>query len=310
MKIVIILTLVFLANLGFVEPVSASSECYGYGASNREWPSATYIRYAQIYTPTVASDLVSVTMPVYSNSGAAGNFHFQIVETTGGVPNGSVVAGSVVQIPSNSAPDFSVGSGQSFVCGSERANQTFTFASPINLSVGTIYAFSIHQTGTGNPGTISSVTGFPSIVPTLGYKCDGVLAGHCNLSEWALTEFPGGSGINFDIVYSVENELIDPTSADGKVDGWIQQLREYLRLADPDGGMLFSIGVVGIVFIVGLMNHIPFAIMALINTILVGIFARAGIMPPWILIAVVAVAGFAIVMKIANTGSGGNSSEI
>ena len=289
----------------FILPARAAQEsCFGAGSTNREINSQTWTRFLQLYVPTTASPLVAVYVNVYGGSGA-GSINFQIVETTGGVPNDTIIAGSIVQTATLLLPDESIGIGQKFDCRELREIQRFEFPAPVSLNVGQTYAFSVHQTGVGNSGTIGHVTGFPSLVPLTGWKCTGTIPARCDTTEMALNEFPAASGINWDLVYSVENLTVDGSSQDGKIDGHIANLREYLKLDSANGGMLFGIAVVGIIFVVGLIRKIPFVVLALMNAIFVGIFARAEIVPPWILLAVVPVAGISLVLTLSS-GRGSN----
>lgn len=303
MKILVILFAVLAVTFVTAETVSAAGECYGFGASTREDGLSTQSRMGQQYVQDVPGLLSSVSVNIYGESIATGSVSFSIHETTAGLPNGTIVPGSVVSIASNTLPDFPVGTGQAFRCGDIKPNQTFVFAAPLALNPGQMYAFVFYQTTTFQPVTVGWVQEFPSIAPLEGVDCIGV--GCPSHSGWALTDFLGQ---NYDMVYSVETDIVDAVSNDGKIDGHIQVLREYLRLDSTDGGMIFGLIVVAIIFIIGLMSQVPFMVVAFFNLILVGILSRASIMPPWILIAVVMVAGVAVLFKLVQ-GTGSKSNE-
>ncbi len=285
---------------------AAQESCFGFGSSNRVVNSQTWTRYLQLYVPSTASPLTAIYINVYtSDPASAGNINVQIVETTGGVPNDTIVAGSIVQVATNTLDVEPLGTSQAFDCRNLDELQRFEFAAPISLNVGQTYAISVHQTGVGNGGRFAHVTGFPSIAPLTGWKCTGTIPARCDTTEMALNEFPAASGVNWDIVYSIENATVDGSSQSGKIDGHIENLREYLKLDGANGGMLFGIAIVAMIFVVGLMRGIPFVVLALMNTIFMGIFARAEIVPPWILLAVVPVAGISLVLTLS-TGRGSN----
>lgn len=302
MRYLLIVALAFLVSVSASGVAHASTTCYGFGSSNNERQLSTSLRYSQTFVAPLAA-VVSASFNIYGNPADAGTFFHQIVETTAGVPNTTVVSGSGVTRAVADVPDAVVGVGQAFTCGSIPALQTFTYSSPVLLVAGDIYALSIHQTGGTSLGRLGVVTGFPSIAVGEGYTTENVSP------NWQLTEFPGGSGINFDTVYSLVDETVDINNNDGKIDGHIQNLREYLKLDNTEGGLMFGLGIVSIIFMIGLMSRIPFLIVAVFNLVLVGIFSRAQIMPPWVLLAVVAVAGIAVVFRMIEGRQGGKQSE-
>lgn len=303
MKYLLIVVAVLSVSFFTAETVSAAGECYGFGSSTDEGGLSTQARLGQQYIQDVPGDLVSVSLNIYASPITTGFFNFQIQETTAGVPNSTIVAGSIVQIAGSTVPDGVIGTGQAFLCGAVPTVQKFVFAAPISLTPGQMYAFTIYNTTTFQPTVIGFVRNFPSIAPLEGLSCVG--AGCTSHSGWIVNTFGGD---NYDIVFDVETNIVDVVSNDGKIDGHIQVLREYLKLDSVDGGMIFGIVIVAIIFIIGLMSKVPFMVVAFFNLILVGIFSRASIMPPWILIAVVMIAGIAILFKLLQ-GSGGQQNE-
>ena len=183
MKILIASLIVFVFLVVNTQPASATQECYGYGKSTNQVGSQTWVRYLQTFTPLTTARIVSIAVNVYSTPSSGGNMNLQIVETTAGVPNDTIIAGSIVQTASNLFPDEPVGSGQAFDCENIREIQVFTFTTPIQLTQGQTYAVSWHQTGTGNDGKMVFVAGFPSVAPGIGWKCSGVPAARCDTTE-------------------------------------------------------------------------------------------------------------------------------
>ncbi len=280
----------------------AAQQCFGYGATTHENPLASGGRYGQQYTPGFPTGLLSVTMNISGHPANTGFFHFQIHETTAGVPNSTIVAGSVVQITSSTVPDRAIGTAQAFDCESLPPGTTFTFAAPVVLTAGQMYAFTVYQTTTFQDAQQGFVSGdFPGIAPGEGLEC---LGGTCS-THVGWTTFTHG-GFNADIVYSLENELVVAgDGADTKIDSRILQFREFLQLTGDTGGLIFALGIVGLIFLFGLAWGVPFPILGMMTTMLVAAFARAEIIEPWIVLAVVAVAGMALVFKIGS-GSGGS----
>lgn len=273
----------------------ASTECYGIPASTRQTGLTTQSRFAQQYYKNSPGNLISVAVNIGSLiTPGSGNVYFTIQETTAGLPNGSVVAGSLVSKGVGVLPYREVGVGQVFACGDIPDFQTFTFSSPLELTPGELYALIVHADVSSNV-TVGWVQGIEEIVPEKGMDCIGSPC--ISHTGWDFTDFLGD---NYDMVYSIETDIVDAVSTDGKIDGHIENLREYLKLEGDVGGTLFSLAVIAIIFILGLRAEIPFIILAMINAILAGVFARKDILPPWILLAVVALAGMALVFMIAN----------
>lgn len=272
----------------------ASTECYGIPASTRETPVTTQNRFGQQYYKNAPGKLLSVSVNIGSTiTPGSGNTRFQIQETTAGLPNGNVVAGSEVTRGVGILPYRAIGLGQSFECGNIPDFQKYTFASPVELVTGDLYALIIYA-DIGADASVGWVQGIESIVPEKGLDCVGSPC--ISHTGWGFTTY---LGYNFDMVYSVETDIVDAVSTDGKIDSHIDNLREYLKLEGDVGGTLFSLAVIAIIFILGLRAEIPFIILAMINAILAGVFARKDILPPWILLAVVALAGIALVFMIA-----------
>lgn len=306
MKILIFMLAILAFSVVTTDIAYAVQTCVGVGATTREDPSSSSARTMQSFIAPSAP-ITSITWNVYGDPAETDNWHLQILNMSGGLPDPtSIVAGSIIQIPIDESPDEPVGTGQAFVCSEidepKMQSQTFTYVTPVNLTPGVEYAISVHETGTFGLGTTGYFTGFPSVVPGTGFNCSSSCT---NIFE---TQFPGGSGINYDYMYSFNDEVIEVNSNDGKIDGQIQQLREYLELDGTDGGLMFGLGIMGIIFAIGLMSKVPFLIVAMLNLLLVGIFSRAQIMPPWVILAVVAVAGIAVIFRmIGGTNRSGQS---
>ncbi len=272
----------------------ASTECYGIPASTREQGLSTQSRFGQQYYKDSPGKLISVAVNIGSQvTPGSGNVHFSIQETTAGLPNGSIVAGSTVSKGVGVLPYRAIGVGQAFACGDIPDFQTFTFASPLELTPGDLYALIIHA-DIGSNVSVGWVQGIEEIVPEQGMDCIGSPC--ISHTGWDFTDFLGD---NFDMVYSIETDIVEASTTDGKIDSHIENLREYLKLEGDVGGTLFSLAVIALIFILGLRAEIPFIILAMINAILAGVFARKEILPPWILLAVVALAGLALVFMIA-----------
>ena len=308
-KILIILVAVFAVTFVTAQTAHAAETCYGAGSTSREDATSSIAWRFQTFTAG-SSPYTAVTLNMYGTAAETHNWHLSFVETVGGVPDGgSPVAGSTVQIPVSQTPDLPVGFSQEFVCSesdeAKMLSQTFTFAAPVALTPGVVYAIQIHETGTFGTGTIGYNTGIPAAIPGEGYFCTSITQPCSGLA--GLNQFPGGSGINYDYMYILHDEIVDVNTNDGKIDGQIQQLREYLQLDGTDGGLMFGLIVMSVVFAIGLVSKIPFLIVAMLNLLLVGIFSRAEIMPPWVVLAVVAVAGIAVIFRLIGGGSRGQN---
>ena len=311
MKILIIALAVFAVTFVTAETALAVETCYGAGSTSREDATSSIAWRFQTFTAG-SSPYTAVSMNLYGTAAETHFWHLSFVETVGGVPHGGMpVAGSTVQIPVSQTPDQPTGFGQDFVCSesgdAKIQSQTFTFAAPVVLTPGVVYAIQIHETGTFGTGTIGYNTGIPSAIPGEGYFCTSITQPCSGLA--GLNEFPGGSGINYDEMYILYDEIVEINTNDGKIDGQIQQLREYLELDGTDGGLMFGLGVMSIIFAIGLMSKVPFLMVAMLNLLLVGIFSRAEIMPPWVILAVVAVAGIAVIFRLIGGSGRGAQNE-
>lgn len=299
--IAIFFVAVALVFAGDSNPVfAAQAVCYDIAVTTDEKTMSSQQRYAQQYTPQNDIEIVSMSFNVYGNLADVGDFVVWISETSAGLPTGVMVTGSLVNKPSNVVPDKPVGAQQEFICADQPTiNHTFNFAGSVFLTGGTMYALVLyHETGS-QTSTFGFVRNAPDTAEGSGLSCTGV---NCpSHIGWQVNTFGGD---NYDIVFSLEDQYIDPAAepSDGKIDGQIDRFREYLKLDGDVGGLLFSLVVISFVFAIGLYWKIPFIVIALFNTMAVGAAARAGIMPPWILMAVIAVAGLALVFALANRG--------
>lgn len=310
MKYLLILVIIVLAIFIFFvrsDTANAATECYGIGASTHENNLTTQSRIGQQYTPDGIIILSSVSVNIWTPTFApsqTGFYHFQIHETTAGIPNSTIVAGSIVQISASTVPVAAVGTAQAFICGSIPTHQIFTFASPITLNSGQTYAFAMHKT-TGDGGSVGYIQGFPDIAPESGLTCTG--AGCITHTGWALSDH---GGVNYDMVFSLENDLIEPTVRDGKIDGHVLEFRQYLQLDGVTGGFVFVMGLVAILYVLGMRSNVPFVAMSMLNLLLVGVFTLNKTMPEWVLLAVSGIAGLAVVLKIfGNRQQGGSVNE-
>lgn len=301
--IVLAISFVFLG--GNVPVADAAQTCYQMSASTRENGLAIGSRFGQQYMHETAADLVSVSVPVTKTyTPGSGDVFFTIQETTAGLPNGNVVAGSLVSKSVSVFSQATPGVEQAFICDSIPIIQTFTFASPITLTTGTMYAFIVHA-NTGSNATVGWVQEFENVAPLLGLDCIGSpCASH---TGWDFTDF---LGYNFDMTYSIEDVYVDLGNTDGKIDGQIANLREWAKLDDETGGLIFTVIVMLIIFIGGMKVHIPFVIIGSVNALLMGAFTLATITPPWILVTSIGMVGIAIIAKMAGLGNRSDSSEV
>ncbi len=304
MKYLLILTIGFLVVLFGSSPANAATECYGIGGSTHELSLSTQSRFGQQFTPdgttTISEVAVNIWVPTFSPT-PTGFFHFQIHETTAGIPNSTIVAGSQVQIAVGDVPVRGVGTPQAFICGSIPTFQKFVFASPIALNSGQVYAFAIHRT-TGDGGVVGYVKDFPLIAPQSGLTCTG--APCVSHTGWALSDH---GGVNFDMIYSLENDLIEGSVRTGKIDGHVAEFREFLQLDNESGGFIFVMGFIALLFLLMLSINVPFIPLSMLAVLVIGIFTGLGIMPAWILLSVTGIAGFAMVLKIFGSRRGDSS---
>lgn len=306
MKYLLIVLAVSFVFLGGNVPVAdAAQTCYQMGASTREQGLTTQNKFGQQYIHETAADLVSVSLPITKTyTPGSGNVYFEIQETSGGLPTGSAVAGSFV---SKNVVGFSQavpGVEQAFICDSIPEIQTFTFSSPITLTTGTMYAFVVWA-NLGSNATAGWVQEFENVAPLLGLDCVGV---NCTSDiGWDFTDFLGD---NFDLTYSVEDAYVDLPTTDGKIDGQIANFRAWSKLDDETGGLIFTVIVMLVIFVVGMKLHVPFIIVGAVNALLIGAFTLAEITPPWILITSIGMVGFAILAKMAGLGNRSDSNEI
>ena len=301
--IVLVMSFVFLG--GNVPVADAAQTCYQMSASTRQDGLSTQSRFGQQYIHETAADLVSVSVPVTkSYTPGTGNVYFSIQNTTAGLPNGNIVAGSQVTKPVSGFSQALVGVEQAFICDSIPEIQTFTFASPITLNTGTMYAFIMHA-DIGSNATVGWVQEFENVAPLLGLDCNGSPC--ISHTGWDFTDF---LGFNYDMTYSVEDLYVDLSSTDGKIDGQIANLREWSKLDNPTGGLIFTVIVLLIIFIVGMRAKIPFVVIGSVNALLMGAFTLKGISPPWILITTIGMVGIAIIAKMAGLGNRSDSNEV
>lgn len=301
----IVLTVSFLFFGENVSVANAAQTCYQMSASTRETGLSTQQKLGQQYIHESSGPLVSVSMNIYGNPTNTGSFRFSIHETSGGLPTAVEVAGSVVTIASNTVPDGAVGVEQAFICDSIPVLQTFTFASPVALTTGVMYAFTVYQTTTFQDAQVGWVQEFENVAPLAGLICTG--AGCTTDTGWALTDF---LGFNYDMIYSVDDLFVDLPNTDGKIDGQIANFREWSKLDDSTGGLIFTVIVMLVIFVFGMKRKIPFLILGGVNALLIGAFTLADITPPWILLTSIGMVGVAIIAKLAGLGSRGESNEV
>lgn len=295
--IVVVFAVVFIGDDTVVK--AAQGDCYGSPFSTREQGLSTQSRFGQQYQSPVPITLTSISLNIYADVGTTAFFSFEIQETTAGLPNGTGVA-AFEQIDASTVPDGAVGIGQAFNCGSIPTIQKFTFAAPVDLNGGQMYAFVLHGTTGAGSKTNGWVQNSEGIVPLQGLTCTG--AGCLTDIGWALSTFGGD---NFDMWYSLETQFVDPADVgDITIDIHIDNLRKFLKLDGENGGLVFSLGVLAILIFFGMRFGIPFSIVAMMGAMFTGMLAMAGIMPGWILLAVVSVAGLGLVLKITGGKSG------
>lgn len=300
--IVLAMSFVFLG--GNVPVADAAQTCYQMSASTRQQGLTTQNRFGQQYVHNSGADLVSVSVPVFkSYTPGSGGVYFQIQETTAGLPNGNIVAGSEVSKNVDEMAQSVPGIEQAFICDSIPERQVFTFTTPITLTTGTMYAFIIYAS-IGSNAVAGWVQEFENVAPLLGLDCVGSpCISHVG---WDFTTFLGS---NFDLTYSVEDAFVDLPTTDGKIDGQIANLREWSTLDDETGGLIFTVIVMLIIFIAGLKMKIPFVIVGSVNALLMGAFTLGDITPPWVLITSIGMVGLAIIAKMAGLGNRGDSSN-
>lgn len=281
---------------------AAQGDCYGFSFSDRQTTLSTYSKLAQQWTPSQDISVTGVAFNIYGDPGDDGLFFMEVQGTSAGLPDGSIVSGTSVNKDADTVPGGVEGAGRAFVCSAIPDIQRFDFASPVSFTGGVMYALIIYHTLPGGaPVGVSWVTYAPTTAPLSGLRCTGSPC--VGNTGWEITDFDGE---NYDTVYSIYDEFVDPFgTGDKKIDDHIIELRNYLKLGGVGGGLIFGLGIMAIIFALGIKFEIPFAIIALFNTLLLGTLSRAGIVPQWILLVIIAIAGFALVFKLAS--SGGNS---
>lgn len=301
MKALLLIIAVVLVTVFVGETANASQEqCYGIAASTDQQAFSNITWFAQQYTPAMSTQIVSITLNVYTSIGDTGNFYVTLHNTAAGLPT-TQVASAVVQKAASTGIEGLPGIGQSFSCSLIKTEQTFTFATPISVTGGTMYAITLHHTTNFQSVKFGIIRNAEGTAPLQGLTCsDGA---PCDVGTgWSVWSFAGD---NADIPYSIDDIFVDPNASgafnDGTINSWISILRDFMRLGGTDGGLIFSMLLILFIFVIGLRSRIPFPIAGSLNLLLAGALTQENIMPGWILITVIAVAGMGLIFTVLNS---------